>query len=53
MIVGKPAFEDENPSELYMKIMYGEIEFPSFVKPEAKDLICQLLDKDPATRLGC
>lgn len=33
-------------------ILFQEVPFPSFISPEAKDLISKLLDVNPKTRLG-
>ncbi|KAI9009529.1 kinase-like domain-containing protein [Gaertneriomyces semiglobifer] len=52
MITGLPPFYDENTNEMYKKILTEELRFPEDVSPAAKDLLRQLLNRDPLKRLG-
>ncbi|OHT00169.1 RAC family serine/threonine-protein kinase like protein [Tritrichomonas foetus] len=52
MLTGLPPFYDSNTSKMYRKILSDEINFPSFISPDAQDLIKKLLDRNPYTRLG-
>ena len=51
-LAGYPPFYDENPWEIYKKIIEGYFEFPSNIESKAKDLIKNLLKVDPSKRLG-
>jgi len=51
-LAGYPPFYDENPWEIYKKIIEGYFEFPSNLESKAKDLIKHLLKVDPNERLG-
>lgn len=51
-LAGYPPFYDENPWEIYKKIIEGYFEFPSNIDSKAKDLIKNLLKLDPNERLG-
>lgn len=51
-LAGYPPFYDENPWEIYKKIIEGYFEFPSNFDSKAKDLIRHLLKVDPNDRLG-
>eukprot|EP00096_Caligus_rogercresseyi_P014250 TRINITY_DN674_c0_g1_i1.p1 TRINITY_DN674_c0_g1~~TRINITY_DN674_c0_g1_i1.p1 ORF type:complete len:312 (+),score=109.98 TRINITY_DN674_c0_g1_i1:143-1078(+) len=50
-LVGKPPFETENQHETYKKITNVDISWPTFISPEARDLISKLLQKIPERRL--
>ena len=50
-IVGKPPFESQGHSETYRRIAKVDLSFPDHVSDEAKDLISQLLVRDPNQRL--
>lgn len=52
MLVGYPPFYDDDPYEIYEKIVAGKVKFPSFMKPSAKDLISNLLQIDLSKRYG-
>lgn len=55
MLVGKTPFHkdnDQNEFQKVVRILQGEIEFPSFVSPQAKSFISSLLCKDQFNRLG-
>lgn len=53
MIQGDSPFRHNVPTILFEKILKEEPVFSDRFTPEAKDLITQLLVKDPAHRLGC
>jgi len=50
-LVGKPPFEDETERGTYKKIKVGTPSFPPNISKEAKDLVTQLLHKNPHERL--
>ncbi|KAI3649756.1 hypothetical protein MP228_005388 [Amoeboaphelidium protococcarum] len=52
MLVGQTPFHDLNVKDVYRKILYGQVEFPWSMDPDAKDLIRLLLTKNPSKRLG-
>ncbi|PVU91639.1 hypothetical protein BB561_004293 [Smittium simulii] len=52
MIVGYPPFFDTNPFGTYYKILFCDLEFPSFVSPSARDIISSFLSVDVSKRLG-
>ncbi|TPX69348.1 hypothetical protein SpCBS45565_g02581 [Spizellomyces sp. 'palustris'] len=52
MMTGLPPFYDENTNEMYKKILSDELRFPDEMSSVAKDLLRQLLNRDPAKRLG-
>ena len=51
-IVGKPPFESQGHSETYRRIASVDLSFPPHVSKDAKNLILQLLVKDPSQRLS-
>ena len=51
-LAGYPPFYDENPWEIYKKIIDGYFEFPPNFDSKVKDLITQLLANNPDERLG-
>ena len=57
MLVGCPPFMDDNKNNLYRKILYSPVNFKNIFGNEielshhSKDLICQLLHKDPDQRI--
>jgi hypothetical protein len=53
MIQGDSPFRHNVPTILFEKILKEEPVFSDRFTPEAKDLITQLLVKDPEHRLGC
>lgn len=53
MLAGFPPFFDENPFDIYRKILECKVEFPRHFDPAAKDLIKKLLVLDRTKRLGC
>ncbi|TPX56019.1 hypothetical protein PhCBS80983_g04854 [Powellomyces hirtus] len=52
MLTGLPPFYDENTNDMYKKILTQELTFPDDVSPVAKDLLRQLLNREPTKRLG-
>lgn len=52
MMTGLPPFYDENTNEMYRKILSDPLRFPEEVGSEARSLLTQLLNRDPAKRLG-
>jgi len=52
MLTGLPPFYDENVNKMYRMILSEPLTFPDSMSPEAQDLISQLLDRNPETRLG-
>ena len=51
-MTGLPPFYDENTNEMYRKILSDPLRFPDGMGSEARDLLTQLLNRDPAKRLG-
>jgi serine/threonine protein kinase len=52
MLVSVSPFYNSNVKKMYKSILNDGIRFPQSVSPLAKDLISQLLKKDPGERLG-
>jgi len=50
-LVGKPPFEAGDNNETYRRITKVDLKFPPHVSDGAKDIISQLLMKDPAKRI--
>lgn len=53
MLAGFPPFFDENPFDIYRKILENRLEFPRHFESNARDLIKRLLVDDRTRRLGC
>jgi len=51
-LVGKPPFEAENNNETYRRITRVDLKFPPHVSDGARDIITQLLRKDPTQRIA-
>ncbi|XP_066429864.1 serine/threonine-protein kinase PLK4 isoform X1 [Eleutherodactylus coqui] len=51
-LVGRPPFDTDTVKNTLNKIVLADYEMPAFVSREAKDLIFQLLRKNPADRLS-
>nr|XP_057946773.1 serine/threonine-protein kinase PLK4 isoform X2 [Doryrhamphus excisus] len=49
-LMGRPPFDTDTVKHTLSKVVLGEYEMPGHVSPEAKDLIHQLLQKNPAHR---
>lgn len=52
MLAGYPPFYDENPFQIYQKILNGKIDWPRYIDLVAKDLIRKLLVSDRTKRIG-
>lgn len=52
MLVGKPPYHHSKRERMFRNILSGPLVIPSFVSPEASNLIRKLLVRDPALRLG-
>jgi len=52
MLTGLPPFYSEDVNEMYRKILHEPLTFPADVRPDARDLLVRLLQRDPAERLG-
>lgn len=52
MLVGIPPYFSPNREELLQNIQRGKLMIPSSLSLETKDLLKQLLQRDPALRLG-
>ncbi|WFD25175.1 non-specific serine/threonine protein kinase [Malassezia nana] len=52
MLTGLPPFFSEDVNEMYRKILHQPLTFPADVRPDARDLLVRLLQRDPAQRLG-
>lgn len=52
LTVGIPPFYSQNVNEMYNKIQHGVLRFPPFLSENCKNLIVQLLNRDPKKRLG-
>lgn len=48
-----PPYYDENPFQIYEKILVGRIAYPKHFDPAAKDLVKKLLQPDLTKRYGC
>eukprot|EP01055_Gregarina_sp_Pseudo9_P000043 Gregarina_sp_Pseudo_9__42@NODE_1029_length_1957_cov_10_850886_g965_i0_p1_GENE_NODE_1029_length_1957_cov_10_850886_g965_i0NODE_1029_length_1957_cov_10_850886_g965_i0_p1_ORF_typecomplete_len484_score59_52Pkinase/PF00069_25/5_7e76Pkinase_Tyr/PF07714_17/6e45Kinaselike/PF14531_6/1_6e17WaaY/PF06176_11/2_8e07Kdo/PF06293_14/1e06Kdo/PF06293_14/7_3e03Pkinase_fungal/PF17667_1/3_6e03Pkinase_fungal/PF17667_1/4_6e06RIO1/PF01163_22/8_3e05APH/PF01636_23/0_00033YukC/PF10140_9/0_051YrbLPhoP_reg/PF10707_9/0_12ActF len=53
MLVGAPPFYDENPMNIYKKVLEGTVDYPEYLDSKAKDLIRKLLTQDRTKRYGC
>ncbi|XP_018098808.1 serine/threonine-protein kinase PLK4 isoform X2 [Xenopus laevis] len=51
-LVGRPPFDTDTVKNTLNKIVLADYEMPDFVSREAKDLIFQLLQRNPAARLS-
>jgi len=51
-LVGNPPFESEHTKDTYKKISRVDLNFPSTMSEDAKDLISKLLVHDPKERLS-
>jgi len=52
MMTGLPPFYSEVTSEMYQKIVNGDLIFPQDMSDEACDLLSGLLERDPDDRFG-
>lgn len=51
-LVGRPPFDTDTVKNTLNKVVLADYELPSFLSKESRDLICQLLRKNPADRLS-
>ncbi|KAF4689638.1 hypothetical protein FOZ60_001333 [Perkinsus olseni] len=52
MLTGLPPFYTRDREKLFERIRHGELSYPSYISPIAKNLLEQLLCRDPNRRLG-
>ncbi|KAG5189687.1 camp-dependent protein kinase catalytic subunit [Tribonema minus] len=52
-LAGYPPFYDDNPVQIYQKILSGRFDMPRSFNSDAKDIVKQLLTEDRTKRLGC
>lgn len=52
MLVGYLPFDDDNTDKLYEKIIEGTFTIPEWISPLAKNLLTQVINKNPETRLS-
>jgi protein kinase A len=52
MLLGKAPFLDKNPYFIYQKILHDEVKLPESMDPYARDIILQLLKKNPDSRIS-
>eukprot|EP01126_Amoeba_proteus_P060993 TRINITY_DN813_c0_g2_i2.p1 TRINITY_DN813_c0_g2~~TRINITY_DN813_c0_g2_i2.p1 ORF type:complete len:303 (+),score=58.06 TRINITY_DN813_c0_g2_i2:450-1358(+) len=52
MLTGLPPFYSEVTSEMYQKIVSGDLVFPQDMSDDICDLLSGLLDRDPDERMG-
>lgn len=51
MVTGVPPFYSDDQKELFHNIKTERLVLPDFLSPELKDLLAQLLEKDPQKRI--
>jgi len=51
MLTGLPAFYECNREKNYQRILYESVNFKAYVSRQARSIILDLLEKDPAERL--
>ena len=52
MLTGLPPFLADNKRETQRLVLHGRINLPSYLSPEAKDLLKNLLKRNHSSRLG-
>ena len=52
MLTGLPPFLADSKRETQRLVLHGRINLPSYLSPEAKDLLKNLLKRNHASRLG-
>ena len=55
MLVGDPPFKSDTPGDAwdtFRKALSGRFNMPTFISPEAQDIIWKLLQLNPERRLG-
>jgi serine/threonine protein kinase len=53
MTAGYPPYSDENPYDIYKKILQGDFQCPSHFSSECVDIVRKLLTADRTKRYGC
>ncbi|XYA02938.1 spindle assembly checkpoint kinase [Meyerozyma guilliermondii] len=51
-LTGKPPFEEHDKNTTYKRICQVDLHIPSYISPEAADLIIRLLQKNPRQRIS-
>ncbi|KAM4834180.1 serine/threonine-protein kinase PLK4 isoform 2-T2 [Thomomys bottae] len=52
LLIGRPPFDTDTVKNTLTKVVMADYEMPTFLSKEAKDLIYQLLRRNPADRLS-
>lgn len=52
MLTGLPPFYTRDREKLFDRIKRGELSYPSYITPDAKDLLQRLISRNPDKRLG-
>ncbi|XP_039620269.1 serine/threonine-protein kinase N2 isoform X2 [Polypterus senegalus] len=52
MLVGVSPFPGDDEEEVFDSIVNDEVQYPRFLSPDSKSVICKLLQKNPEKRLG-
>lgn len=52
MLTGYTPFYDQTPMKTYENILLGHVRYPSYLNPDAVDLLQRLITKDLTRRLG-
>lgn len=52
MLTGYTPFYDQTPMKTYENILLGQVRYPSYLHPDAIDLLQKLITKDLTRRLG-
>eukprot|EP00929_Paragymnodinium_shiwhaense_P080307 TRINITY_DN4186_c0_g2_i1.p1 TRINITY_DN4186_c0_g2~~TRINITY_DN4186_c0_g2_i1.p1 ORF type:complete len:348 (+),score=90.77 TRINITY_DN4186_c0_g2_i1:163-1206(+) len=52
MLTGLPPFYTRDREKLFDRIRRGELSYPTYVTPVAKEMLMKMLDRDPNRRLG-
>jgi serine/threonine protein kinase len=50
MLAGYPPYFTDNINELFVRIKHAKLRFPKYVDETARDLLKQLLDREPVER---
>lgn len=52
MMLGEAPFDGADENEIFHSIVYDDVVLPSYLSTPARNIIFQLLEKNPAARLG-
>jgi len=52
MLTGLPPFYSQDVQQMYHRIMHAKLELPENLSPETKDILMQLLERNPQKRLA-